>query len=257
MSKGAITQYIDVAQILLYVFWFFFAGLIYYLRREDKREGYPLVYEGDENQPYLNFPPIPKPKTFLMPDGREIQAPRPEVERPEPKLASTDPWQGAPLNPTGDPMLDAVGPGSYAMREDVPDRTIEGDPKIVPLRILKDFAVAAKDVDPRGMDVVGADDVVAGQVSEIWVDRSDSLVRYLEVNLGGTPAKRVLLPIYFADVNGAEDLVRVDAILGSQFANVPTLSKPDQVTFLEEERISAYYGGGTLYATPERADPLI
>ena len=41
-QTGAITQYIDVAQIVLYVFWFFFAGLIWYLRREDKREGYPL-----------------------------------------------------------------------------------------------------------------------------------------------------------------------------------------------------------------------
>ena len=42
MSTGAITPYIDVAQIALYAFWVFFAGLIYYLHREDKREGYPL-----------------------------------------------------------------------------------------------------------------------------------------------------------------------------------------------------------------------
>lgn len=35
-------EYIDGAQIALYAFWIFFAGLIYYLRREDKREGYPL-----------------------------------------------------------------------------------------------------------------------------------------------------------------------------------------------------------------------
>ena len=42
---GAITGYIDVAQMVLYAFWIFFAGLIYYLHREDKREGYPLVSE--------------------------------------------------------------------------------------------------------------------------------------------------------------------------------------------------------------------
>ena len=34
---------IDLALIALYAFWIFFAGLIFYLRREDKREGYPLV----------------------------------------------------------------------------------------------------------------------------------------------------------------------------------------------------------------------
>jgi photosynthetic reaction center H subunit len=29
------------------------------------------------------------------------------------------------------------------------------------------------------------------------------------------------------------------------------------VTKLEEEKITAYYGAGTLYATPERSEPLI
>jgi photosynthetic reaction center H subunit len=42
MTTGAITGYIDVAQITLYAFWIFFAGLIYYLLQENKREGYPL-----------------------------------------------------------------------------------------------------------------------------------------------------------------------------------------------------------------------
>ena len=42
MKTGAITGYIDIAQIVLYGFWIFFAGLIIYLRKEDKREGYPL-----------------------------------------------------------------------------------------------------------------------------------------------------------------------------------------------------------------------
>ena len=59
MPTGAITGYIDVAQLVLYAFWIFFAGLIFYLRREDKREGYPLVFERPDTAPYLNFPPIP------------------------------------------------------------------------------------------------------------------------------------------------------------------------------------------------------
>ena len=42
MEIGAITSNIDVAQVVLYVFWIFFAGLIFYLRQEDRREGYPL-----------------------------------------------------------------------------------------------------------------------------------------------------------------------------------------------------------------------
>ena len=45
MMRGALTSYIDVAQIVLYAFFIFFAGLIWYLRREDRREGYPLESE--------------------------------------------------------------------------------------------------------------------------------------------------------------------------------------------------------------------
>ena len=45
MGTGAITQSIDVAQLVLYLFWIFFAGLIYYLVRENHREGYPMKTE--------------------------------------------------------------------------------------------------------------------------------------------------------------------------------------------------------------------
>lgn len=41
METGAITQYVDVAQLVLYAFWLFFFGLIWYLQRESHREGYP------------------------------------------------------------------------------------------------------------------------------------------------------------------------------------------------------------------------
>ena len=45
MPRGEITAYLDVAQVVLYAFWIFFAGLVFYLRREDRREGYPLEAE--------------------------------------------------------------------------------------------------------------------------------------------------------------------------------------------------------------------
>jgi photosynthetic reaction center H subunit len=51
--------------------------------------------------------------------------------------------------------------------------------------------------------------------------------------------------------------VEVNSIYGRHFADVPQLRNPDQVTKLEEEKISAYYGGGTLYADPKRNQPYI
>ena len=56
MHRGAITDYIDVAQVVLYVFWIFFAGLIVYLRREDKREGYPLESDRSGRVTVQGFP---------------------------------------------------------------------------------------------------------------------------------------------------------------------------------------------------------
>ena len=91
---------------------------------------------------------------------------------------------------------------------------------------------------------------------DVWVDRAEVLFRYLEVSLpNGAKGPHVLLPMNFCRVGSKQ--VKVRSILGAQFADVPRTKHPDQVTLLEEEKIMAYYGGGTLYATPSRQEPLI
>ena len=254
METGAITQYIDVAQIVLYMFWAFFAGLIYYLLRENHREGYPMD-SGRENGPKIDgWPPVPEPKVFKTQDGHTYLSP--DLARPDGEYSGqpTHGWNGAPLEPVGDPLLAGVGPGAWAMRADIPDMDPHGHPKIVPLRIATDHSVATQDVDPRGLPVWGADKVIAGTVCELWVDRMEMLFRYAEVQLAGSE-KRVLLPMTFARIK--KDGTHVQAILAHQFVNVPQTKSNAQITLLEEEKITAYYGAGTLYATPERQEPLI
>jgi photosynthetic reaction center H subunit len=73
-------------------------------------------------------------------------------------------------------MLDGVGPGAYARRADVPDIDFDGQPRIVPLRMMSGFEVAPQDIDPRGMPVVGADGQVGGKVHDLWVDHSEKPV---------------------------------------------------------------------------------
>jgi photosynthetic reaction center H subunit len=255
MGTGAITSYIDVAQIALYAFWVFFAGLIYYLHREDKREGYSL--ESDRSGGRIDvqgFPRVPKPKSYHLRDGRVVMAPNFRVSTQALGGTPSAGHLGSPLEPTGNPMLAAVGPGSYSDRADVVDTTVEGDARIVPLRAAPSFAVAARDRDPRGLPVVGADERVAGTVVDLWVDRAEVLFRYLEVEVAGTN-RRVLLPVNFSRIGTRQ--VKVRSILAAQFANVPTARAADAVTLLEEEKIVAYYGGGTLYATPDRQEPLL
>ena len=82
-STGAITGYVDVAQIMVYLFWAFFAGLILYLRREDKREGYPLESERSGDIRVEGFPKVPSAKVFELSDGSRFEAPHDESdERP-------------------------------------------------------------------------------------------------------------------------------------------------------------------------------
>ena len=258
MGTGAITQYIDVAQLVLYAFWIFFFGLIFYLRREDRREGYPLENEhGPGRDP--GFIWIPEPKTFVsLHDGSTVSKPDGVRDSREHNAAPTAPWPGAPIAPLSNGMGAGVGPGSYAMRADVPDLTVEGEPKIVPLRVATDFGVETRDPDPRGMEVVGCDGGKGGVVRDIWVDRSDIIFRYLEVEtITATEKNRFLLPLNFAEIDAARKRIRVGAIKGVHFAGVPVLKNPDQVTLLEEDMLVGYYGGGFLYADPARQEPLL
>jgi photosynthetic reaction center H subunit len=260
MNTGAITGYIDVAQLTLYAFWIFFAGLIWYLRSEDKREGYPLDSDRADRSGgrvrVQGFPAMPSPKTFLLHDGTRVQTPRPD--KPEGPIAATPVFgfPGAALQPTGDPMKDGVGPAAYAQREDVPDTMFDGRAIIVPLRVATDHGIVSRDPDPRGMQVIGCDGKTAGRIRDVWVDRAEPQVRYLEAELtpGGRP---VLLPYGFVKYDAERRLVKVASIRSDQFADVPAIRNPDQVTRLEEDKICAYYSAGHLYSMPSRMGPLV
>lgn len=256
--KGEVTSYIDVAQIAIYTFWIFFIGLVFYLRREDRREGYPLLSEPSNTSKNPGVIWIPPPKIFMLPGGGTSMAPNGKVDDRALKAEKIAPWPGAPYEPVGNPMLAAVGPGSYAERADVPDMTSHGEPRIVPMRADAKFGIESRDPDPRGMIVIAADRKTAGTIKDVWVDRAEVIIRYLEAEVpaaGGT--RRVLIPMTFSKVERTRRVVQVAALLSSQFADIPALAKPDQVTLLEEDKIVGYFGAGTLYATPQRSEPLL
>jgi photosynthetic reaction center H subunit len=258
MSTGAITAHIDVAQVVLYAFWVFFAGLVYYLHRENKREGYPLESDSRGGRVVIQgFPAVPEPKTYRLANGQTRQSPGPNSARqPLQGGVATSPVPGSPIVPVGNPLLAGVGPGAYADRSDEPDTTIDGEPRIVPLRAAPGFSVAPQDGDQIGLPVFGGDGQVAGKVVDLWVDRSEAIFRYIEIEVptAGGP-RRVLAPMTFAKVR--EFRVTVRSILAAQFAEVPGLRNPDQITSREEDRISAYYAAGTLYAEASRQEPFL
>jgi photosynthetic reaction center H subunit len=257
MGTGAITSYVDVAQLVLYAFWLSFAALIFYLQREGKREGFPLEHQRPNGQTHtsIGLLGLPTPKMYKTADGHEYFAPNNQKSPQVLKAVPRNKFNGAPLEPTGNPMLDGVGPGAYADRADRPELTFEGHPLLAPLRAAEGFSVSPKDTNPIGLPVIGGDGLVGGKVVDMWLDKAEMVFRHIEVEVAtASGTRRVLLPVNFSRIGRFN--VQVRSILSTQFALVPGLKNPDQITMLEEEKIMAYYGGGTLYATPERQECL-
>ena len=247
----------DLASAAIWMFWVFFALLIYYLQTENMREGYPLERDEGGAAPNQGPFPVPSDKTFHLPHGRgDVTVPSGQRgDRANLAMEQTSNAAGSPFVPTGNPMIDGVGPASWAPRRDVAELDAHGHAKIKPMSHLPDFAFSAGR-DPRGKAVVAGDGEVIGRIIDMWVDVPEQMVRYLtiDVNPEGTGQTR-LIPINFCKIS--DDRVTVRSIYSAHFADVPTIANNGQITLLEEEKIMAYYGGGTLYADPARSEPKL
>ena len=234
----------DLASLAIWLFWGFFALLIYYLQTENMREGYPLENEDGTSAPNQGPFGLPKAKTFRLPHGRgEVTVPNGQREARELALARTAGSEGFPHAPTGNPMTDGVGPASWAPRRDLPELDGHGHNKIVPMGKADGFIVSAGR-DPRGLPVQAGDLEVVGRISDMWVDAPEQLVRYLEIELNS--GEKRLVPMPMAKIKA--DRVRVNALTSDLFGAIPATRSTSEVTMLEEDKISGYVGGGWLYA---------
>ena len=251
---------IDFAQVALYLFWLFFFGLIIWIQRENMREGFPLESEVDGSNAGASPYGMPSPKTYKLPHGKgEISRPDPgweeSVKRTDLPMRKVAHFSGAPFEPTGDPLADGIGPAAYALREDAPDLMYHGDVKIVPMRVAPEFSIASNNRNIVGHTVRGTDGEVGGTVKDLWVDKAEHLIRYLEIELPDGSSR--LIPFTLCVVSWWSDTIKVHSLKAAQFAGVPTTRDPEQITLLEEDRISAYWCGGKLYADKNREESQI
>lgn len=246
---------LDLASLSLWLLWVFFALLIYYIQRENMREGYPLEDDDGKTSANQGLFPVPEDKTFILPHGRgELTVPSGQrPERANIALEQTSKANGYPFEPTGDPMKDGVGPASWCDRRDDPERDANGHPKIVPLSHATAFHINAGR-NPIGLPVVSGDKQVVGTVTDVWIDEPEQLARYFEYELKDGGGKR-LVPVTMMRLWGGK--VMVQSIYAHQFADIPKHASDTQVTLLEEDKICAYYGGGYLYAAESRQEPQI
>ena len=184
MQSGA---YMDLAQVTLYVFWIFFAGLIFYLRREDKREGYPLDSTALAAASVHGFPRMPEPKNYLLRGGHVATLAEPQERSPRCRGGADRSMAGRADG--ADRQSDARRRRARLLRRP------RGRSRTHHRRHTLHRSVAAgrgyllskpRDPDPRGMRVIGADSEIGGVVTDVWVDRAEALIRYLEVEVTST-----------------------------------------------------------------------
>ncbi|MBY0344974.1 MAG: photosynthetic reaction center subunit H [Sphingomonadales bacterium] len=268
MNAAYIVGNFDVAELAFLLFFGFFVALVFYLNKESRREGYPLEEEEDGKiLPGSLFDG--EKKTFQLPHGRGTYVPE-DVARDDVNVPAVQSFRaaGAPFVPTGDAMVDGMGPAAWANRAKYPDLTFDGRPRIVPIAQSHELVIAPNDPQLVGFPVVAADGVTVGKVSDIWVDQAEHMIRYLEVETNS--GKKVLAPMMVAVVHGnglidallpitsdKPEYVEIDAITAAQFDAVPALETAGTITRYEEDRIQAYFGGGYMYATPERSEAWI
>ncbi|HSF12631.1 MAG TPA: photosynthetic reaction center subunit H [Erythrobacter sp.] len=269
MNAAYIVGTFDVAELAFLLFFGFFVALVFYLNRESRREGYPLEDEVTGKVEASSSLFDADKKTFQLPHGRGTYVPE-DVARDDVNVPAVQAFTagGAPWVPTGNAMKDGMGPAAFANRAKYPDLTFDGRPRIVPIANSHELIVSPNDPQLIGWPVKAADGVVVGKVSDIWVDQAEHIIRYLEVET--TTGKKVLAPMGVAVVHGnsllakvlpttsdEQELVEIDAITAAQFDDVPTLETAGTITRYEEDRIQAYFGGGYMYATPERSEAWI
>lgn len=236
----------DLASLSIWLFWGFFALLVYYLQTENMREGYPLVDENGNPAANQGLFPLPKDKTFILPHGQgELTVPSgARGDRDDLALARTAVSEGFPHAPTGDALVDGVGPASWAPRKDEPELDGHGHPKIRPMAGSNKFSVSAG-YNPMGMPVVGSDDMVGGTVTDMWIDEPEQMIRYIEFDLKDGGGKR-LVPMTMVTVKPRYVWIR--SLPSTHMHKVPSLKAADQITKLEEEKVCAVYAGGRMYA---------
>jgi len=109
------------------------------------------------------------------------------------------------------------------------------------------------------MKVIACDDLAAGIVADLWIDRTECCIRFVEVALPDPLARHVLVPWELTQVklNARGGVIKVVSVTAALFKTAPVTAKPDIVTAREEDQIAAYFAAGHLYATPDRFGPLI
>lgn len=242
-----VTQHIDLPQLAFWMFFLAFVGICYWLRKNDKREGYPLKASPFTSERMDGVPLPGEPVTYRLNEGGVTSTPHAYPD-PAASVVPVARFAGTPFRATGDLLRTSLGPGAWVMRKDEPMLTEDGELLLQPLRLCPGWAIGKGEANPCGMPVFDVRWRPVGIVGDVWIDRGIRIIRYLEVelrdSLGGG---RVLVPIFHVTIAEQAREIQVTALSHHEFGNIPMPAAADRMTAREEERINAYFAAGRFY----------
>ena len=207
---------------------------IFYIQRENMREGYPMEDDdGIRHRPIRGPSLCPPTRRSILPHGRKVTLTVPSGQRRGSvrimaMRRTSSENNGFPLEPTGDPMLDGIGVRqAWAnRREDAPELDGHGHPKIVPMSKKERLLTTQPWHRPaRDAGCGGRRFEVVGKITDMWIDEPEQtgpLSRDLDLDAKvGVEGKR-LVPLTLARIWGGK--VKINSIYGKHFATVPTIA---------------------------------
>ncbi|HEX2095544.1 MAG TPA: PRC-barrel domain-containing protein, partial [Longimicrobiaceae bacterium] len=117
-------------------------------------------------------------------------------------------------------------PRFYGEGEVPPPLAVPGEAQIVPLKLAKDFKLAAGAPDLRGWSVFAADRQRVGSVTEMLVDAGAMKIRYLDVDLDDDlftlqEDRHVLVPTEAVDLQERSRDVWIRGLAAAEVAKLP------------------------------------
>ena len=89
----------DLASLAIWMFWAFFAVLVYYLQRENMREGYPLQNDDGSDSPTKDHFRFLNPNLYPSSWSRKVSVPDGKPEARDLALRRTSDANGYPMEP--------------------------------------------------------------------------------------------------------------------------------------------------------------
>ncbi len=95
---------------------------------------------------------------------------------------------------------------------------------LVTLSERPDFRVTAADTDPRGWNVLDANNNAVGSVTDLIIDVDALLARYMVCAITKGAVRHVLVPIGFAQLDAERPIVHLEFVTAAEIEKLPAFT---------------------------------